>query len=583
MAKFPTATLVEINIEDSRTASYMSDLFDLDESCWARANVNFDLHEELNGERVTNIAHEKIEQVDVKGSMPWFIHGKRMIRGKNGVTRLKYQDLPPDILARMGPLVEAVPNSLNPNSTSVMKAIPMVEVNNQKTSTQSRELLSNDDYCNILLSHEKGHWQHTTSDTFPSALQSNPSIKRLLFPKEVEWMKGRLPWQGFDTCKYEKNMLMYNGIVGHQCGCGVRGFEPSLPEWIFDTTIKSRQYSDEDDAIHPSWAEYYESSATLRLARELANANATLCFAGDSIDYQIYYAMQNNLKRVSQLHAMHSSVSPRILNVMTREIVVNHTTTPGTMDDWFLNGRRPPNGDGSFVTGNRPPPGGFGSMYSILETKAWFKNENELDSKLARIRYFMTYGWSPWNVDFMENCNIVVMNMGLHYKPDGDHIGKQTRKPLVEDLRAAFTYLANFSSSNENRVSVWRSALPQHFDTFDGHFHGWENLPKDHSCIDFKRSAAKDQESSVRQNYNSLYDEVFASMCQQSQNRVQQPCSHLKHECSVDVMSTEFQTIYKVSMIDNLPILSCLPFLATYPFYLLHLIVLVRQQLHREN
>lgn len=185
-------------------------------------------------------------------------------------------------------------------------------------------------------------------------------------------------------------------------------------------------------------------------------------------------------------------------------------------------------------------------MYSILKTKAWFRNENQSDSKLARICYFMTSGWSPWNIEFMESCNVVVMNMGLHYMPDGDHIGKQTRKPLIDDLRAAITYFANFTSLNENRLSMWRSALPQHFDTFDGHFHGWDNLPKDHSCIDFKPKSAKDQGPFDRQNYNAFYDEVFASMCQQPDG-LQQSCSHLKHSCNVDLISTEFQTIYKVS------------------------------------
>jgi hypothetical protein len=68
------------------------------------------------------------------------------------------------------------------------------------------------------------------------------------------------------------------------------------------------------------------------------------------------------------------------------------------MDDWYLTGLRPPDGDGSFVNGTRPPPGGFGSMRSILETKASFQETtgDTGKSKLARIRYFMTYCWSPW-------------------------------------------------------------------------------------------------------------------------------------------------------------------------------------------
>ena len=57
------------------------------------------------------------------------------------------------------------------------------------------------------------------------------------------------------------------------------------------------------------------------------------------------------------------------MSVLDRLIPVKHTTEPGTLDDWYLTGKRPPDGDGSFVNGTRPPPGGFGSMHSILETK----------------------------------------------------------------------------------------------------------------------------------------------------------------------------------------------------------------------
>ena len=185
--------------------------------------------------------------------------------------------------------------------------------------------------------------------------------------------------------------------------------------------------------------------------------------------------MQNNLKRVSQLHAMHHAGNPDLVNVMDWEIRVTHSAEPGTMDDWYLTGCRTPDDDGSFVTGDCLPPGGFGSMYSILEMKEWFE-DGHLSRKLARIQFFMTYSWSPWNVEFMESCNVVVMNLGLYYMPDGEHIGKQTRHSLMDDLRAAITYLVNFTLVQKNRIAVWRSALPQHFNTADGHFYGWDNL-----------------------------------------------------------------------------------------------------------
>lgn len=157
-----------------------------------------------------------------------------------------------------------------------------------------------------------------------------------------------------------------------------------------------------------------------------------------------------------------------------------------------------------------------------------------------------THGTILKNVEFMGDCNIVVMNLGLHYLPDGNHTGKQTRRPLVDDLRATFKYLANFSSANENRVAVWRSALLQNFGAEDGHFHGWDNLPKNHTCVGLKRNLG-DLKTPGRQIYNKVYDELFASMCHEHPKYLPKLCSHLEHVCSVDIMSTEYPTIFKVS------------------------------------
>lgn len=334
------------------------------------------------------------------------------IRGKNGVMRSRYDnsDLPPHILAILAQVErdktakqDAKENrGLQSNATNDLREKDDSPTNQNLPLLPPKAQLSEDDYCNALIAHEQGHWEHTTQNTFLAMLQKNPSTRQLLFPKEKEWMKGNDPWQGYGQCKRENNMLTFNGILGHQCGCGVREFQPSLPEWVFDTANPLVSSLDEKSqkTMDSSWMliHYYKTSATLRLARKLADANATLCFAGDSIDYQIYYGMQNNLKRVSQLHSVHFSGSSTIVNVMDRQIPAKHTTEPGTMDDWYLTGLRPPDGDGSFVNGTRPPPGGCGSMHSILETKVIFKETtgDTGKSKLALIRYFMTYGWSPW-------------------------------------------------------------------------------------------------------------------------------------------------------------------------------------------
>ncbi|KAL7534598.1 hypothetical protein ACHAXR_005984 [Thalassiosira sp. AJA248-18] len=392
--------------------------------------------------------------------------------------------------------------------------------------------------CKNLIAHENGYWHHHIhSENNNSLLSNDRSVQEIYFPEEMMWLKGQNKPQNFGKCTRSNKFLMYNAPVGHQCGCGVKGFTPSHSVWMHNATIKTPAAPNSD---------YFASSPTLRLAKLLANANATLCFSGDSIDYQIYAAMHNNLRRIDQLHQLYHPGEERLVSVVTREIPVTHKyyTKPGNIDDWFLHGHRPPNGDGSFLNARRPPPGGFGSMYSILETKAHFRDEeSEGKLKRARIRYYMSYGWSPWNVDFMEDCNVIVMNLGLHYNSDGVHMGKETRHTLMDDMLAAINYLTNFTASKDNRIAVWRSALPQHFPSHDGHFHGWDKMRKDESC-----SVVNEGNHTNRHGvYNNVYDEAFSKQCQlehQIDAATKQPCDHL-YRCSVDPRVEKYQTIYK--------------------------------------
>jgi len=373
----------------------------------------------------------------------------------------------------------------------------------------------------------------------------------MYLPQELMWLKGQNLPRDFETCTRNNNYLLYNSVLGHQCGCGVRGFAPAHSVWVYNTTgqhspavvEKQKQLSTNPENY------YFDQSPTLRLAKQLAYANATICFSGDSIDYQIYKAFHNNLRRIEQIYQRVFPGRDKIVSVVTREIRVHHATKPGNVSDWFLHGRRPPDGDNSFLTAIRPPPGGYGSIYSILETKAHFRDQNSNGTlRRARIRYYMSYGWSPWNVDFMEDCNVNIMNLGLHYKPYGDHMGKETRNPLMEDMFAAITYLSNFTSSQKRRIAVWRSALPQHFDTHDGHFHGWGNLAKDHTCSDIDKKGT----NTTRQIYNQVYDEAFSKLCPSSDQKVkdeitqQQACSSSMHVCSVKPAGeVDYQTIHK--------------------------------------
>ena len=75
----PSLTLVEIDLEDEDgTRQQMSDIFNVDASCWVRANANLDLHPELKSENI-------IATSDIQSK--WFLLGSRMIKGKDGSKR----------------------------------------------------------------------------------------------------------------------------------------------------------------------------------------------------------------------------------------------------------------------------------------------------------------------------------------------------------------------------------------------------------------------------------------------------------------------------------------------------------------
>eukprot|EP01082_Thalassiosira_pseudonana_P005216 g4809.t1 g4809 contig17:93488-94420(+) len=77
VAQSPSHALVEINLEDASLSERMSDVFDIDESCWGHVNANHELHTDLNNDTETTTGE----------TMGWFVVGKKMIRGKNGTRR----------------------------------------------------------------------------------------------------------------------------------------------------------------------------------------------------------------------------------------------------------------------------------------------------------------------------------------------------------------------------------------------------------------------------------------------------------------------------------------------------------------
>ena len=73
-------------------------------------------------------------------------------------------------------------------------------------------------------------------------------------------------------------------------------------------------------------------SPSLRLIQRLAESNNTLCLAGDSIDFQFYDALRNNLIRqqsLLRLHKLQGNLTNQIIQNIsiseTRQIPVNFT------------------------------------------------------------------------------------------------------------------------------------------------------------------------------------------------------------------------------------------------------------------
>ena len=182
----------------------------------------------------------------------------------------------------------------------------------------------------------------------------------------------------------------------------------------------------------------------------LATANKTLCLAGDSIDLQFYYALRNNLLRASRLRerdggrpaarpgANASVAAERLIPVA----YTNATSGPVDYSIYWM------------------------CMREIRETLVTLRR-GDGGERVARIWFFKMYGRSPWITFFMDECDVLILNLGLHYDARGAMIGQHYGpNRLEDDFRAAVTFLAGFASSRtpgEGRTAVWQSALPQHF------------------------------------------------------------------------------------------------------------------------
>jgi len=386
-----------------------------------------------------------------------------------------------------------------------------------------------------LMRHEEGEWQHqyrissnnTSLKYFIENQTFNTSVLcQTYLPQEREWMVGtKVPESYWSTREADRSDgLMYKSFLGNQYGaCQLPEFEPSISTWVSKSHHQQQQTKKNND---------YEGilSPTLRLILRLAQTNQSLCFAGDSIDFQMYDALIHNLQRQRLLQNM-INIS---MNDERYVVPVNYTNDTGF-----------------------PEYEGWMTISEIKERSVSLSYMNDDNTTMqtysTTIRYFQMYGWSPWVTPFMEDCNILSLNLGLHYNArskdmEATHYHEsQTdsgpRPKLIDDWKAGITYLVDFISSKKDRVAVWRSTLPQHFDTYDGH-----HEEGNYNCS-LKQLKIPDSGPNI-QNYNNLTNHAFSTFCNRSQSK--QPYAEMyEHECTVNVTSVEHRTVYNYLLMNR--------------------------------
>lgn len=370
--------------------------------------------------------------------------------------------------------------------------LPKQESRSNVPASDTKKYFLSSDQCRSLKSHEDGNWQHVK---YYGNESSSEIPMGAFMPVEVEWLRGNHT-AAVMSCDFETPQgLMFISPLGNQCGCQGHGFQPTHSVW---------RHSETNEQVSSNGVK-----SSVRLVNNLARRGQNLCFMGDSIDLQFYMALQNNLKRYSLLKAQHQ-IHQTNISVESTKIPVIYTNETG----YSLYGG-----------------GGFKHMDYIDRTLV------TIDGFDTSISYIKQYGWSPLLTSFMDDCSVVIANLGLHYNEKSGELHNplniQMLNTLAGDFKGAVSWLLDFASSND-RTAVWRSALPQHFDTHDGHY------AKSKSCLLQPRKSSNISET-VIQDYNKLYNAEFAKFCPNQSSE----CGEYEHICTANRTDIDIGSLYR--------------------------------------
>eukprot|EP00756_Hemistasia_phaeocysticola_P060076 Hpha_TRINITY_DN3734_c0_g1::TRINITY_DN3734_c0_g1_i1::g.23889::m.23889 len=254
-----------------------------------------------------------------------------------------------------------------------------------------------------LEDHLRGGWRRATEED-----------KELLFTREEKRVGGRMPLYAetpaWETCHLREGEALKR-----------------LPEpYVWD--VPGSPWSKRPRGIDRLW--------------EVAQGRR-VCVAGDSVGYQLY-------KTLNALVTRAGYEAERVLTAVRPDLLPGTRWKPAFKIAWDKLRSRGISTAGLLTQIPEiryAPPGHSGKRVSF-----------------KYIRFFL---WKPSDIEFLEDCDVLVIGFDLHYQLNlatpGSGMLSRKLDLYRDDVRHALAWLVNWTRSVPGRVAVWKEALPQHF------------------------------------------------------------------------------------------------------------------------